>query len=297
MIPFTFASAPNILRTHVWALLLCICGIGLLFLSAALMLAHAQVFQGMRETLPLAARIPALEARVAILSEQVELSELHAAMSTRSAEEKVRLYILPKEVDLPRVLGYMELLRDHLKKDRTLTTISGINVGEELSLSLPNDVTLSAVPFSFSASVHDQGLRDLLDALDFTGISTVSDALTKEQYEELFRATEAENPAGILALERFLSTDFLMYAKDRRATEETLLKSFSSEAFRGTLEKIKEASLLSKGVAILESDFGAALKKNRLWPLPLLTVEEIDWKETEDGLHEVTLEIFAYSRE
>ena len=261
------------------------------------MLTHAQVFQGMRETLPLAARIPSLEARLAVLGEQVELSELHAAMSTRSAEEKVRLYVLPEGVDMTHVLGFLEVLRDHLKAKKILTTMSGIDVGEEVSVVVDDDVTLSAIPFTFSATVNDEGLRDLLDALDFTGISTVSDALTKKQYEELFHATEAENPAGILALERFLSTDFLAYAKDRRATEETLLKSFSSEAFRGTLEKIKQASLLSKGAAILESDFGSALEQSRLWPLPLLTIEEIDWKENDDGSHTATLEIFAYSRE
>jgi len=295
VIPALLASASRALPKHTWTVLLCVSGVCLLLLSIALMLAHAAAFHDMQEALPLAARIPSLETRLAVLSEQVELSELHAAMSTRSAEEKVHLYVLPDNVDLTRVLGFLEVLRDHVKVKKMLTTMSGIDVGEEVPVVVDGNTTLRAVPFTFSATVNDEGLHDLLETFALTGISTISDALTEEQYTELFRATEAENPAGILALERFLSTDFLIYTKDQRATEETLLKSFSSQEFRETLETIKQSSLLSKGVQMMESEFGTALGKNRLWPLPLLTVEDSAWSESGDGWHHVTLTVFAYA--
>ena len=271
---------------------------GSVFLATAMffLTLHAQAFRGMQEALPAAARIPALQARLSILGEQLEVAKVHAQLRSGSADEKIQHFVLPRELDIDRVMATVELIGTTTQKQKTLMHLSPVDIEEPEAFPMGEGKTLIIHPLRFSAKVREEGLKEVLSAFDLAGALTIGDLLTSEYREALFQRTEEENPSAILSLEQFLSTELLSYARDPRPYEERLKKSYSSEAFLSTFQNIMRAPLISGAVRLLQSDFGAALERDHLWPLPFMTVNSVDVQEEPDGWYRAEFQILAYSR-
>ncbi|MEK7590587.1 MAG: hypothetical protein AAB489_00040 [Patescibacteria group bacterium] len=289
----TFVPVPAS-RIPAKTLLLLLGGAFLLSASAFPLLKHTTAFRSMEEVLPLAARIPSLQARLAILEEQVEVAEVHAALRTGSTEERIRQLVLPRAVDLDRAIGALEAVRDVARKKGILRSMSGIDVGRSQS-TLAGSLIVTAQPIAFRATLNEEGLATFLQAVDLAGALTIDDLLEPSVREALFLQTETENPVAILSLEQFLSTDLLSFAKDPKPHEERLKKAFSSDGL-SQYEHLLHATRLRSSLPLLRGDLGATLEARGLWPLPFLSAAQVEVREAGDGWMEIQFSLLAYAR-
>ncbi|OIO55778.1 hypothetical protein AUJ46_00590 [Candidatus Peregrinibacteria bacterium CG1_02_54_53] len=249
--------------------------IGILCLSFTIPLlsAHIQEVKSVRETaLPLLATLPSLERRMTVLKEQVEVSELDAALKTGSQLERVRISVLPLEADVPRALATLEMLRSVLEQQGDIGSLSPIEVGKERE---PND-GMVAIPLTIQLSARTEGIRRVLAFVHLAGLVTVGDALTKPEQNALIRATEAENPAGIVMLEQFFSADLFRYAFEPRPFEEQLKRSLQSEGFLSVFQHLVDTSLLRDAKEFFQGPVGTAIEKGNLWPMEFLVIDRIE---------------------
>ena len=92
----------------------------------------------------------------------------------------------------------------------------------------------------------------------------------------MIRATEEENPAGVVALEQFFSTDLAAYGHDNRSYEEQLQRSFASDSFRSMFRTILDQSVLKDARLFFQSDLGSAIEHGRLWPIQFMKLDYVD---------------------
>lgn len=269
-------------------------GFTALSVSGVLMAEHIERVSEVRAiAVPLVAEMPALERRLNMLTEQVELAELHAALRVGSKEEQVFVYVLPREFDIDRLLSLFDLLNAHFTEQGQMADMSPISFGDDVQtregyVSRPIDV---------SFALHEDATLQLLTLLRLAGTLTISDALTIDELALLFERTEAENPAGIVALEQFLSTDLLEYALSPRAHEDRLLRSFSSNSFNSAFQTVLQSSLLRDARQALGGPLGKKLEEYEAWPLPIMTVEGV--RETPGaakGWSTLSLQLHVYRR-
>ena len=240
-----------------------------LALVVPLLMMHVREISTMQESaLPLLATLPSLERRLSILKEQVEVTQLDTALRTGSDEERVRVYVLPTQTALDRALATFDALRNDLTDRGVLTAMSSIRVGERFTRS----DGLRAIPLTVQFTVRGEGARYVFAFLRMAGLLSIGDVLTRSEKQTLIRATEEENPAAIVALEQFFSTDLLSYAKEPRPVDEQLKRSLSSESFTATLQTILSRSLLNDARELLRGEFGRSLDRYRLWPVQMLQI-------------------------
>lgn len=265
----------------------------LLALSVVLLRGHFQMLKDIREfALPLAAEIPALERRAALLSRQMELGALEDDLSGNSAEEKLRIYVLPQGDDVTRLLGYFEAARTLLEKQKLLQSMSPIEVGDPVESDGLRERTLM-----FSAILRPEGRGQLLSILRLSGLLTVGDVLSRDDIRTLFTLTENQNYTGIVPVKQFLSADLLGYALDPTVPEARLKQAMSSEEFLSAFQSLLDRSGLSSVTRILTSDLGRTLAGMKLWPVQFMTMEKESVEEKEDGWEEVRLTMKVFSRD
>ncbi|MDD5041394.1 MAG: hypothetical protein PHX87_02295 [Candidatus Peribacteraceae bacterium] len=256
-------------------LVLAFAGVFSLTLAVPILTAHIQEVKTVRETaLPLLASLPPLERRLSLLKEQVEVSELDAALKTGSQLERVRVSVLPAEADIPRALATLELLRSHLEDQGAIGSLSPIEVGKER----PYGDGLAAVPLTFQLSARTDGLKRVLSFVRLAGLVTVGDALTTAEKNALIRATEEENPAGIVMLEQFFAADLFGYAEEPRPVEEQLKRSLQSEGFMTAFEQAVGTSLLKDAKEFFQGPIGPAIARMHLWPMEFLAIDRLEFK-------------------
>lgn len=242
----------------------------LLAISGSLMIEHVKVLQDVKNvSVPLVGRLTELERRESALQEQVELSQIHSAVQVGSIGEKLDMYVLPKDTDLDRLVAVFDLLFDILSRYNLASGMSDIDIGDSIEL---NEGDVRARPLTVRFAAHEEGMNKILRLIEFAGLLTVGDALSDDEVELLFRSTEDENPAGIVALEQFLSLDLLRYAIDVRAHEDQLKRSFTSDDFAETLKSVTQGSKLRDARRLFEGEFGNKLNETDLWPLQFLTI-------------------------
>ncbi len=248
-------------------------GVLCLAFMVPLLSAHVQKVKAVRETaLPLLATLPTYERRLALLKEQVEVSELDAALKTGSQLERVRVSVLPPEADIPRALATLEVLRSTLERQGAIGSLSPIEVGKEREYS----DGLAATPLTFQLSAQSEGIRRVLAFVHLAGLVTVGDALMKSEKSALIRATEEENPAGIVMLEQFFSMDLFRYALEPRPFEEQLKRSLQSEGFLSVFQQIVDTSLLHDAKEFFQGPVGKAMESGNLWPMEFLIIDRIE---------------------
>lgn len=275
----------------------------LLSFSVILLRWHFQVLKDVREyALPLAAEIPPLERQAALLNRQMELGALEADLDGNSAEEKLRVYVLPKEEDLTRLLAYFESARTFLENRKLLQSMSAIEIGDLRDSDTAKEKDLSHGPLRertlhMSIVLRPEGRQQLLSILELSGLLTVGDVLSREDIRTLFELTESQNYAGIVPVKQFLSSDLLAYVVDPTAPEARLKQAMSSEEFLSAFQSLLKRSGLSRIQEILTSDLGRMLAVQKLWPIQFLMVGKESVEELADGWEEVDLTMNVYSRE
>ncbi len=281
---------------------LMVTGVLMLGASVHLMTAHLQSLRDMRDvSLPLAATLPTLEHRLDVLAKQVELSELQAQLRTGSPEESMRLYVLPSAGADTRTLALLDVTASLLTQQGMLKGMSEIEVGEPVPVvGVPVDDhvtdTLMGRTYTFTARLNEQGLTQFLQLIDLSGFLTVGDALSAEETGRLFTLTELEDYAGIVPLEKFLSTDLMAYAREPKPYEEALLRSLSSEAFLQEFRAITNQSRLATARQVIAGSWGKAYAAQKLLPMPFLTLEKVGMDDGKDGWHRVKIVVRGYER-
>lgn len=264
----------------------------LLGLSIQLLTLHVETVRDMRDIgLPAALAMPSIQQRLSIIKEQSEVAELQASISGDSNEEMLRMYVLPDNAALDRLLATVDAFTTELKKQGALTGLSPVQVGDEMQ---SGDVMKT--PVSFEADVTADGLRTLFLFQDLSGLLTVSDALTADEQSELLQLTEQENPAAITALETFLSTDLLTYAKAPQVTQDQLFRSFSSDVFADSFSRITEQSDLGAIAELLSGPLARTLEAQKLWPLRFLMPVKSAIRQTGENQYHIAVTWEAYSR-
>jgi hypothetical protein len=193
-------------------------------------------------------------------------------LRTGSQEERLTVFVLPEESDLDRLLGSFDIVREVLSKQGHLSDFSAIDIGEREPTALR---AIQSESVTFSVSVDEEGFRNLMTFLRVAGLLTVGDVLGQEDLAQLLYLTEEENPAGLVALEQFLSTDLLQYTREPRSYEDQLLKSFSSPSFTQALHAALQSPPLRDARRLLEGPIGKQLQSQKLWPLQMLTLNEV----------------------
>ena len=284
-----------ILRSAFSKFSLFLVGLSFLGISSSLITEHIRTIASVREvSVPLVSEIPIMEQRKALLTEQVELTELQNSLRIGSNEERMRVYVLPDEFDIDRLVALFDVLTIAVKKlDYIASLISPIEFGEEVLIG--NGVY--ALPISLKLSVSDDGLENIFNIFKLAGLVTIADALTEEEMAHLFKRIEEENPAGIVALEQFISTDLLEYALDSRPYDDRLKRSFLGSNFLKTLEDVFSESVVADAKDLLGGPLGHVLKQQKLWPMPFLTFEKIIIEQGKsDGWHMLSIRFHAYRR-
>lgn len=274
---------------------LILCGTLCLFAAASLGLEHVRAVEEVRQiSVPLVAQLPQLERRLHVLSEQVELSELQSALRVGSQEERLHVYALPTDVDTDRTIALFEVLRLIFAERQQLTELTDLQFGERY----PYADVLEAQMLSLKTVLHEDALQDLLSIIQVSGVLTIADALTEQERLLLLESTEQENPAGVVVLEQFLSTDLLDYALDPQAHEKRLTSSFASNAFTNALHNTLRSPMMNDARRVLGGRIGAVLKDQNLWPLPAMTLHRIHLKPGgAEGWYKVGLKVDLVLRE
>lgn len=270
--------------------------VGVLCLAFAVPLfsAHVHAVKAVRETaVPLLATLPSLERRLALLKEQVEVAELDAALKTGSQLERVRVSVLPAQADIPRALATLEILRSTLERQNDIGSFSPIEAGQEREYG----EGLMATPLTFQLSARSEGVRRVLAFVRLAGLVTVGDALTVSERNALIRATEEENPSGIVVLEQFFSTDLFRYALEPRPFEEQLKRSLQSEGFLAAFQLATDASLLKDAKEFFQGSVGQAMERAQLWPMEFLVIDRIELQPgSATGWYRLTLQMALLRR-
>ncbi len=270
------------------AIVLLTCCVLLIFLQVRAVRAVA------RDAVPILQRLPKEERRLAVLSEQLEIAEFERAMRGGSTQEMLAAFVLPSDPDLDRLLSTVDTLEQWMRARKDLLSFSTIRADEAKPLADSPKVLAQSV--TLEATVTPEGLQNLLKFLDLSGLLTVGDALTSDQLKLLLQATEEESPAALTAMEAFLSTDLLRYAREPKPFDEQLRRAFSSDAFDDTVAAILAGSLLEDAKHLLGSDLGRSLETQGLWPTRFLLTEGVEMSERGDGKVEVRLKLLALSR-
>ncbi|HLD64287.1 MAG TPA: hypothetical protein VI913_05325 [Candidatus Peribacteraceae bacterium] len=247
--------------------------IGCLCFGLSLRLVYESVNQIVavrQEGLPVLAELPVMERRQEVLKEQLELSELQAALRVGSPDELVHAYVLPTENPVERFVASLNLAADALQQAGVIGEISSI----ETSSEQPVKNGLVQIPIRFSVALNEQGTTALRQFMLLAGRLTVADALLPSEIEALFERVEADNPTGIVPLEQFLSANLLDYAHDAKAYEGSLNHAIPQPLFTSLLMQLSEESAL-RDVRDIFGGLGPELKQQRLWPLPLVTIQEL----------------------
>jgi len=247
--------------------------------------------------LPAALALPSLEKRLFVLQEQTELGELQEAIGNGSQDEKVRMYILPPQDEIDRLIETFDLFLRRWQQKRIVTHVTPLAVGTASGTTVSGvDEPLFSTRLSFEADVTSEGLDQLLLFIDLAGNLTVNDALDEAARGELLRLTEEENPAAVTALEQFLSADLLAYVKDPGSTERQLLRAFASDTFADGFRQIIAGSLLPKAESLFSDDILTAMDTGKLWPVRMLRITGLSITPVTDTQSHVAVTLEALSR-
>ncbi len=248
--------------------------------SADLITRHAVALTEVQNvSLPLVAQLPQLEQRLDGMREQVEMAEISRRLQRGSEEERLNLFVLPKEMNIPRVLSVIEAMVDALVSSEDIQAFGQVELGEDTVQ--PSGLGGQAVRLQFVVS--DQGAAQVLAAFRMAGLLTVADAFDEAQLRRLLETTEAESPAGLVALEHFLAADLLSFSLEPQPYLSELFKMLPGERFAAAFADIRDKSLLPGAQEFLSGPFGTRLHEQGLWPMPMMQVKGVTAEAHEGG--------------
>lgn len=253
---------------------------------------HADSLRSVREQgLPLAAELPPLNRKLAMLTQEVQLAEVQRELQSGSIQEKLRTTVLPETFDQARIISFFDVLRGSL---------SSAQPGDSLQIGQPKQSAYSgiqSIAITWKLRIAQDDATRLMKSVHITGLVTVADALPENGLSDLLRPIESGNPSDIVALEQFLSTDLFSYARDPKVYTDRLLQAVTSQTFADVFLTVEKSSLLPEAHEILSSSFGDALAKQKLWPSPFFTLKTLSLRTVEKGMQEVTVEVETFIRQ
>jgi len=281
------------------AVLLWTAGAGFVVLAGLLVREHVDALRAVQgEGLPLAAEVQSLERRLAILTEQTSALRITGDLTGGTAEEQVKLFVLPQGGASERTITLFNAVFDAWKAEGRVKNIAPIVVGKPETVHM-SGVSSSLVRRSLQLrlSLHEEDLRDCVTLLRLAGLVTVEDALTPQERVTLLALSEAGNPAQITSLAQFLQTDLLQYLHDPLVADERLLNAFPTDTLTNCLRSFEKTSLIRDGAALARGPVGTVLLQQKLWPLPFLQVSSLEVQEEGDGWLGIDMKLWGYGRE
>jgi hypothetical protein len=254
---------------------------------------HGEVLREMRErTLPAALQLPALQRERDMVQTQADVADVAAALRADSADEWIRVAILPDAPDVSPVVEALEIAAEEGIRTKNIVRMDAIDVGEPATAE--NGTVVTPLTLRFIAT--REGADALLAFVGASGLLSISDVLSPGDRALLLQLAEGENPASIASLEEYLSTDLLRASFDAEGTDRRLLQAFTSPLMERALGNIARESRLASIRRTLGGNVGKQLQERGLWPLRLLAVRE--WEETvrADGTLDVAVTVEAWSR-
>ncbi len=260
----------------------------LLGLSVLLIVIHIRTAQAMQQdALPLAGQVSSLEHRRDVLRRQVDVTQLQTALTAGSIRERLAMYVLSDASSNDRLLSLFSLVSDALQKGGAEDYSAPIVLGKEEAATLHGE-TLLKQSVSFSVTVSQDGLDTWLSLIDLMGYVTVADALPTEDVQLLLSKTEQENPAALDALQQFLSLDLSMYASNPNDQRDRLLAAFATDDARASVQTALDVPLLQEAVRFFGTDLGKSVVDQKLWPMPLVTLQKMTVEPADKDMQKVT---------
>lgn len=269
---------------------------GLLLRSASLVEEHALLIKEVgQEGLPLAAGIPALEDRKALLLRQLDVTKLASSTRLGSLREQLHAYVLPAH-PVDRFVAALTDVTEGLRAKGEIGDMAPLEVGQPEALDALSGSTLHRQKVTLTLDVSADGMRALEQFTNLTGLLTVADVLTPAQTQDLLTQTERENPTGVVALSQFFATDLAKYLQDQSSYDRRLLSEFSASAFSEHFSTVMQSPFFSDESGFLRGDIGQHLLQQKLWPLPFAQIVRADLAEASDGFEHVTLLFDVYGQ-
>lgn len=281
-----------------WPLSLALIALAVLCTSMATRIAraHLETLQDYEHAvLPAAMEIPVLERRTAVLKAQLEASDVERALSGGVTEERLRAFVIPRDISNERILGFLDAVASVLQEEGTVAGTDPVRIGAAIDRSSPVDGT-QLVPVTVRYRVTPDNIHALLTALSLAGPLTVGDALDRRDVALLLALSEQENPVAITNLEQFFDTDLLHYARQQRSTEDQVLKSFTSPTFAAALAAAVQTDRMQDVRRLLAGPLGERLQSQQLWPVPALLFDRIERVRQSDGTFTVDITLLALVR-
>lgn len=264
----------------------------LLVASGALIFAHVSAVDDMRDIgFAAALSAAAQEKRIAVLRQQVDITELNALTRSASSDELWRLYVLPAQDDATRLLAILDTLFLSLRARGLLTEVSPIEIGMPETEDL-----LTRLPVRLSVSLTPEGLQEFLYFVDATGILSVGDVLTDSDRLMLLSLLEEENPATATALESFLSTDIVRFASREKQSTDELMSVIASDEIAAAVQDMLRHSRLQEVATFFRGSLGIEYVGRQLWPFRFLRVSRIHADFLSPSSVRIAVTLSAYGR-
>ncbi len=246
-------------------------GVILSVVACGMLAVHARSFSLKRDTaVMIGTTLPDLRSTVALLAANQQAEQFFAKNALTAREEQASVYILP---DTPAA-------------GRTIDSFQAIS--SVLSASMQQEGSLQNL--SFESNAIDRGgfqtigaqmtLRGsfrfasaFLSVLSFSGDMMIRDVLSDDSTVTFLKKINASAPLSLKAAEDFLYTDLLEYAAEPDRIEQEMLQDLPVDT-QGDIRSF----VLASGLAAVRSsltEIAPELKKNRVWPLPFVTVDAL----------------------
>lgn len=250
-----------------------ILGVLLIILSCFLLFAHIRSLAIKKNTaLSVGLALPALRTQVTLLKATVEAEKVTGTDMLAALEQQSAVTIFPQDQSTARFARTVPVL------------ISAIDAGRQQLVF--DQLQFAPTPVTFdshverTATVSLRGsLRDVsqfLSLLELQGTLTIADVLGPKVSADFLRQVEKNSPASLAAASSFLLMDILRYSLDPQAAEKTVLQDMDT-----TTAADVHTLLLSGGLSTVRSmlsPVASKIKTERVWPLPLASIDSVSEK-------------------
>lgn len=210
------------------------------------------------------AQLPSISSQLSLLQANEAVGQTYGADLYARYEEQASAYVLPHAVDTARTVRVLQEIALALRDEGEQVTVDALQFATANGPDTATTLTLSGDP---AAVAH------FLALLDLSGKPTLADVLGPQTSDHVLASVSAVSPASLPAATLFLALDPLQYALDPMVAQEHLVVDMPQEQV-GSLQ----AQILDSSIGRLRSSLGpiaSALKRKRVWPLPLLTIDHV----------------------
>ncbi len=256
---------------HTLRIPLGIVGVLLSVVAFGMLAAHARSFSLKRDTaVMIGTTLPDLRATVALLAANRQAEQFFAKNALAAREEQASVYILPAGPAAARTVDVLQ----------TIATVLKQALGEDgalQDLTFENETKNRGEFKTIGAQIVLRGsfrfAATFLSVLSFSGDMMIRDALSDEATTAFLKKINASAPLSLKAAEDFLYADLLNYAAEPDRIEQEMLQDLPLNAQAEIRSFVLQSGLASVRSAL--SEIAPAFKKERVWPLPFVTVDAL----------------------